>query len=284
MKMDDYKISCVMTTYRRFTCVERSISMFLDQDYEGQMEMIVFNTDEEYPLTIGESLKYKNINVINNNIDYKTKQKYDNVGSIRRDAVEHATGTHYICWDDDDIFLPWNIKQCMNGLRKYPDMWAWKPEYSSFWRSDGILEIAGNVMEASIISKLDKIKEHGFKDHKGGGEHWQWLQKFMDDKKIKVDSDSIPGYCFNWSDQGIIRGHKQSGTMAHPNNFNIHKENTKDFATRNLETYDRVKLNEIYQKFVELLRSQIGIINNNQYVITQENYDKYVKQYEGKFI
>lgn len=271
-----------MTTYRRFTCVERSIGMFLNQDYDGDIEMIILNTDDEYPLSLGESLKSDSrIKIINNNIDYLTGEKYNNIGSIRRDAITHASGTHYICWDDDDIFLPWNIRQCVDGINRYPDAWTWKPEYSSFWRSDGLLEIAGNVMEASMISRLDKIKEYGFKDHKGGGEHWQWLQKFIDEKKIKVDLDSIPGYCFNWSDQGIIRGHKQSGTIDHPDNFNVHKDGTQDFATKSIEIFDDVGLKQIYAKFIVLLRNNINIPIKN-YTITQSNYDKYVKQYENK--
>lgn len=282
--MNKYKISCVMTTYRRFTCVERSISMFLDQDYDGEKEMVILNTDEKYPLVLGETLKNKNITVINNNIDYRTSKEYDNVGSIRRDAINHATGTHYICWDDDDIFLPWNIRQCVDGLVRNPDIWSWKPHNSSWWASDGNLSVAGNAMEASIISDIEKIREYGFKEHKGGGEHWSWLQHFMNNNKILSDKNSLPGYCFNWSDQGIMRGHKQSGTIDHPDNFNIHKQGTKDHATRSLETYDRVKLNEIYFKFVNLMKSHINVNYPDGYVITQENYDKYVKQYEGKFI
>ena len=269
-----------MTTYRRFTCVERSISMFLNQDCDGEMEMVILNTDEEYPLVLGESLKNKNIRIVNNNVDYKTKEKYNNVGSIRRDAIEHATGTHYICWDDDDIFLPWNIRQCVDGLKRNPELWAWKPYNSTWWASDGSMSVVGNAMEASIISDIEKVKQYGFKNHQGGGEHWSWLQYFIENKKILEDKNSVPGYCFNWSDQGIVRGHKQSGTIDRPDNFEYHKENTKDYATRNLEIYDGSKLNEIYIKFADLIKSQINLPKNNGYVITQENYDTYVKKYE----
>ena len=269
-----------MTTYRRFTCVKRSIAMFLNQDCAEDKELIIFNTDELYPLVLGESLKqYNNIIVVNNNIDYVTKQPYNNIGSIRRDALAHATGTHYICWDDDDIFLPWNIRQGIDGLQKHPDAWAWKPEKSTFWNSSGEIEIAGNAMEASIISRLDKIREYGFKEHQGGGEHWSWLQVFSDNKKIYIDINGVPGYCFNWSDQGVMRGHKQSGTIDLSNNFEVHKENTKDYAITNLELYDQQLIKDIYNKFIKVIKNNIdkpyGV-----YKITQENYDKYILQYE----
>ena len=278
--MNNYKISCVMTTYRRFTCVERSIAMFLNQDCKEDKELIIFNTDDEYPLIIGDSLKqHANIIVINNNIDYITKKPYDNVGSIRRDAITHATGTHYICWDDDDIFLPWNNRQCMDGIQRFPEAWAWKPEKSSFWNSESKIEITGNAMEASIISRLDKIKEYGFREHKGGGEHWSWLQVFMDYRKIVHDYNSVPGYCFNWSDQGTIRGHKQSGTLDHPDNFNIHKQGTKDVAVRPLETYSVNTLNAIYIKFIILIKNNVDKPIDN-YNISQSNYNAYVQPYE----
>lgn len=277
MEALNYKISCVMTTYRRFTCVERSISMFLNQDYTGETELIILNTDDKYPLVLGsELINDHRIKIINNNIDYATGNKYDNIGSIRRDALSHATGTHYICWDDDDIFLPWNIRQCVDGLNKYPDMWAWKPEYSMFWRSDGLLEIAGNAMEASIISSIEKIKEIGFRPHKGGGEHLSWLEQLQKNRKIFFDKDSIPGYCFNWSDQGIIRGHKQSGTIDHPDNFNLHKEHTKDYATRALVPFDSNTLSEIYSKFGNFLKDSVGEVSKPGYIITEEKYNKYV--------
>lgn len=265
-----------MTTYRRFTCVERSIRMFMNQDYIGDMELVVMNTDDEYPFSIGKELgSNRKIRVINNNIDHVTGKKYDNIGSIRRDALSYATGTHYICWDDDDIFMPWNVRQCVDGLNRNPDMWSWKPEYSMFWSSSGKLEIAGNAMEASIISSIEKIKEFGFIPHKGGGEHLSWLDKFNKLKKIKIDGDSIPAYCFNWSDQGVMRGHKQSGTIDHPDNFNYHKANTSDYATRPLEPFSLPEMTEMYSHIINLLKENVDKPIKN-YTITQKNYNKYI--------
>ena len=265
-----------MTTYRRFTCVQRSIGMFLNQDYEGETELVIMNTDDEHPIKMGPELgRNRRVKVINNNIDHVTGNKYDNIGSIRRDALKYATGTHYICWDDDDIFLPWNIRQCVDGLNRNSDMWAWKPEYSLFWDANKKIHIAGNVMEASIIASIDRIKEFGFAPHKGGGEHLSWLEKFQKLKKIIVDKNSIPAYCFNWSDEGIVRGHKQSGTIDNPDNFNHHKANTKDYANKPLESVTLPELTAIYSNFTPLLENNIDKPINN-YRITRENYNKYV--------
>lgn len=250
------KVSCVMSTFRRFSCVERSIAFFLSQDYKGESELIIFNTDTEYPLSLSQELSLEKIVIINNNTDYISGENYSNIGSIRRDALSHASGEYYICWDDDDIFLPWNIRQCVDGIERNPEMWAWKPKRSMFWQQNKKPELAENVMEASVISLTEKIKEIGFLPHLGGGEHLSWVFKLKDEKKIIVDENSIPGYCFNWHDQGVMRGHKQSGTINREDNFSFHKENTKDFAKKKLRAFPKKELTEIYNAHIEVIKRE----------------------------
>lgn len=273
-------ISCIMCTFRRFTCVERSIQFYLNQDFSGETELIIYNTDTEYPLELSNELKNKNIKIINNNTDYLTNKPYNNIGDIRRDSLKHANGEYYICWDDDDIFLPWNIRQCMDGLNRHQQFWSWKPHRSMFWKSGQDPEIAGNVMEASIISRLDKILEFGFDPHQGGGEHLSWEGAFRDHKKIFFDGNSIPGYCFNWSDQGVIRGHKQSGTYGREDNFEYHKKETKDYAKRPLSIFDQNKIKDIYNIHINVIKKNaekdLGNKHKN-YIIKQELIDKYIK-------
>jgi hypothetical protein len=207
--------------------------MFLSQDETCEKELIIYNTDTEYPLSLSRELEDKGIVIINNNTNLLNGEDYSNVGDIRRDALLSSKGEYYICWDDDDIFLPWNIRQCLDGISG-TNFWAWKPKISLFWQKNKPPKLANNVMEASFISLSSKIKEIGFLPHKGGGEHLSWFQTLSKEKKMKIEDDSIPGYCFNWSDSGIIAGHKQSGSIDRVDNFTFHKENTKDIATRPL--------------------------------------------------
>lgn len=249
------KVSCVMSTFRRFSCVERSIAFFQAQDTSEKCELIIFNTDTEYPLILSDEISSENIIVINNNTDYLTGEEYNNIGSIRRDALSHASGKYYICWDDDDIFLPWNIRQCLNGIEG-SDSFAWKPKKSLFWQKESPI-IAENVMEASIISLTEKIKEIGFLPHGGGGEHLSWYLKLQREKKIKIEENSIPAYCFNWRDQGLMRGHKQSGTIDRVDNFSFHKENTKDFATRSLAKFSTEELRRIFDVHISAIKKSL---------------------------
>lgn len=249
------------------------------------MELIIYNTDVDHPIILGEEIKekfpekVKNIKIINNNVNYLTKEDYTNIGDIRRDSLSHASGIYYICWDDDDVFLPWNVRQCVDGLQANSGAWAWKPERSMMWPSGQDPKICGNVMEASIIARLDKIRQYGFVAHQGGGEHLDWIQKFTTQHKFHIEKNSIPGYSFNWADQGKMRGHKQSGTIDRADNFEYHKKNTTDHAKRPVEIFGAEEVNKIYQTHIASIKKQIGVTDSG-YTVSQELFDKYVKKYE----
>ncbi len=267
-------ISCIMPTWRRMHCVERSASLFCAQD-DKSSHLVIFNTDEENPVVLGNSFDGERIVVINNNIDYKTGLPYSNVGAIRRDSLSHANQKYYICWDDDDIFLPWNNRQCLDNIVD-TDLWAWKPFSSMAKIYRNPEEISQNFMEASIISLVDKIKEVGYAPHLGGGEHLQWYNYFQDKKKMKIDKESIPAYSFNWSDGPAIGGHKNSGSIKDQNNFERHKAGCKDIHTRPIEKID---ISDIIKPYISLLKDSIGS-SFKGHEIKNHLYEKYAKKYE----
>ena len=50
--MVDKKVSFVCTSYRRFYCVKRIVAQYHAQTYTNK-ELIIFNTDMEYPYELG---------------------------------------------------------------------------------------------------------------------------------------------------------------------------------------------------------------------------------------
>ena len=262
------KVSCVMCTYRRFTVLHRTIAAFLAQDYEGEKELIIYNTDEEYPLELDDSLKNKNIKIINNNIDHQTHVEYTNIGAIRRDSLNYATGSYYICWDDDDIFLPWNIRQGVDYILETGKK-AFKPIRSFFARREEIL-LQQNTLEASIVVDINEVRD-GF-HMTTGSEHLKWYDKLKNIGELdENNTNSIPAYCFNWGDPPEMKsGHKQSGSMNAPNNFENHKEASKDFATSKLTLMD---LTETYKPYYEFFV-------NHKEEFNEKYYNKYFKPYD----
>lgn len=258
------KISFVCTTYRRFSCVERIIAQYYAQTHENK-ELIIFNTDVEYPMVL-ENID-DNIIVINNNTDYETGISYKNRGQICRDAVTHATGDYFMLADDDDIYLPWHMQQAYDGILVNGKD-TWKPEKSFFANRQGI-HLVKNTLEASVIVKMSRIREIGFRMDLTGYEGLSWYTKLRDEEQLdEHNSYYVPSYCFNWSDPTEIAGHKQSGDINNPDNFENHKKASTDYAKGPLT--GQVDLTDVYRPYYEY-------IQNNRHLFPHELVEKYVR-------
>ena len=259
------KVSFVCTTYRRSTCIERIVSQYYAQTYPNK-ELIIFNTDEEYPYELG--FEDDSIIIVNNNINYQTACEYENRGQICRDAVTHATGDYFMLADDDDIYLPWHLQQALDGIETN-NKDAWKPEMS-FFANQSEVKMVMNTLEASVIVKMNRIREIGFRSDLTGYEGLSWYTKLRDEGQLdEHNKNYVPSYCFNWSDPAEIAGHKQSGDINNPDNFENHKQASGDYAKRPLS---KIEIGTVYDKYYDYLHT-----NKDQF--NQEYYKKYALQY-----
>lgn len=256
-------ISAVMVTYGRYTVVQRAVAMFLSQTCQDA-ELIILHTDPDQPLCLAPP--EERVRIINNPLDYLTGQPYTNTGAIRRDALTHATGRFYVCYDDDDIYLPWYLQQALDGITN-SDKVAWKPQ-KSLYRHAGGIELVQNTMEASVISDLETVRRIGFNLH-SGKEGLSWYIALRDRKELNENNlDYAPSYCFNWAD-GVIAPHKQSAFIDHPDNFSNHILKNRDRPNgRSLQPRD-LNLEDTYYPYYNFLRSikdQINPAYWNKYV------------------
>ena len=251
------KVSFVCTSYRRFYCVQRIVSQYHAQRYPNK-ELIIFNTDEEFPYTLGES--DPSIILINNNLDYQTGEPYANRGQICRDAVTHATGDYFMLADDDDVYLPWHLEQAVEGIQESGKD-AWKP-HSSFFANAAGIHLVNNTLEASVIIKMDRIREIGFRSDITGYEGLSWYDRLRDEGHLDENNLSyLPSYCFNWSDPGDLAGHKQSGDINNPDNFENHKTASGDYAKRPLYGLSKKELDDFYEPYYQWIRDNPDQIN-----------------------
>lgn len=262
------KVSFVCTTYRRFACVERIVAQYHAQTYANK-ELIIFNTDVDYPYSL--EFEDESIIIINNNIDYETGNPYENRGQICRDAVTHATGDYFMLADDDDIYLPWHLEQAVDGIRENGKD-AWKPRASLFAIANKI-ELCQNTLEASVIVKMNRIREIGFRTDITGYEGLSWYTKLRDEKNLdEWNNNYIPSYCFNWSDPPEIAGHKQSGRIGAENNFEEHKIASLDYCKRPIKKLLQKELDDVYKKYYIWISENIELLNN-------EYFERYAKKF-----
>jgi hypothetical protein len=237
------RISCVCCTYGRFTFLKRSIACWLNQDY-GDAELIVFNTASE-PLFLDKSLDDRGIRLINQCRDTKNGLPYASLGMVRNDALAYATGDVYVCWDDDDLYLPWHLSQGAANLRLC-GRGAWMPAQSYFSADGGrTYRLARNAFEASVLVRMDHLFRYGFDTDKSGAEHLSWRMAMVADGQLSESDEVTPfeSYAYVWGEPG----HKLSGEIDRPDNFERHRAQSTDFgAGAALFPEDQEKLETFY--------------------------------------
>lgn len=235
--------------------------MYKSQTYPNK-ELIIFNTDTEHPIHLG--IRDSSITVINNAKSYATNEDYKNRGEILTDAITHATGQYFTLWDDDDLFFKWYLQQAVDGIVEN-GLDAWKPKKSMFATKDKI-ELCQNTMEASVIVKMHRIREIGFRTDLTGYEGLSWYSKLRDEGQLNENNENyLPSYCFNWSDSEEIAGHKQSGDIDNPNNFDNHKKASLDYAKDSLTAIDDYELNRLYTPYLVFLMQNVNQLNYRYY-------------------
>lgn len=255
------KVSFVCTTYKRFYCVRRILAMYKAQTYPNK-ELIIFNTDTEHPFHLG--IRDNSIIVVNNSKSYATNEDYTNRGDILADAITHATGSYFMLADDDDIYMKWHIEQAVNEINEIGKD-AWKPKKSLFATKNKI-ELCQNTMEASVIVKMHRIREIGFRTDLTGYEGLSWYSKLRDEGQLNENNENyLPSYCFNWSDDDEVAGHKQSGDIDNPDNFTNHKKASKDYAKESLTPIDDYELNRLYTPYLVFLMQNVNQLNYRYY-------------------
>ena len=118
---------------------------------------------------------------------------------------------------------------------------------------------------------MNRIREIGFRSDITGYEGLSWYTKLRDEKQLdEWNNNYIPSYCFNWSDPHEVAGHKQSGAIGSPDNFENHKLASNDYAKRPLQKLSKLQLHAVYEKYYIW-------INNNLDKLNVEYYHRYVK-------
>lgn len=197
--------------------------------------------------------------------------QYNNVGAIRRDALKHAIGDYTITWDDDDAFMPWYMQQAIDRMNQ-TGLPFFKPAMSMFYSDNGV-QLVRNTMEASVVGRIDKVREYGYL-LETGKEGLGWYTKARDAKELdENDMHFIPAYCFDWkTNPNNEYIHRQSGDIDNVDNFENHKKHSADAVNgRKLRVYDLPEMIDAYAPYFNFIRE-----TKEQY--PTELYEKYFQK------
>lgn len=101
-------ISCYCATYGRSkSMLENSIQCFLDQDWSGQKELIIFN-DCKYQKFIYQHPQVKIVNI---------DERIPILGKKFNETVKLCSYEYIATWEDDDTFLKNRLTYSFNNLK-----------------------------------------------------------------------------------------------------------------------------------------------------------------------
>lgn len=258
------KVTCITATCGRHNLMERSMRFFLNQDYEGISQLLIFNNsvvpqkgynikeqqirtvtiDNGWVLYLCDG---KEIKLINQSVDSNTGKSYKSLGGIYNDVLKHIDEDTDILvhWDDDDIFLPNHISEGVKGFLKAQALGkiAYKPRKSYYRHLNGV-DLMENVLEPSIFVKAQHIRNFGYSDETTA-QHMQWVQPLVSSNMILSDEEGKPTLIYNWGDH--IPTFKTSGDPHNKSNFKNYRNFSQDHGDQILIPWSKAEVEEYYK-------------------------------------
>lgn len=222
-------VLCITATSGRHWCMERTLGMFLNQDYIGKHILLIYNnSDVSLELNLNNLPENKEVILINNYKSKTTRMPYNNLGEIYMDCLDYIEKldlkpdiiNHM---DDDDIYLKNHISEGVNGYVK-GSLLAYKPKKSYYKDLNGV-SLVENVLEPSIFVNYNHLKNHGYYQ-RSVDLHHKWLQPLIETNQIFVDPNGPATFIYDWNHEVPIW--KTSGDPYNPENFNNYKKTSKD--------------------------------------------------------
>lgn len=144
--MSHLPISCKCITYGRVDTLEESLYSFINQEYEGDYELIIVN---DYP---HQKLHFDHPRVKIYNLDYT----FETIGDKENFAVSKCNYDTIAVWDDDDIAMPNHLQNINKFFVEGSDLLHWR---GVFFNSGHITAItwlgnSGIVYSKKIWEKL----------------------------------------------------------------------------------------------------------------------------------
>jgi hypothetical protein len=140
------KVACLTATYGRYELVCESLACFLQQTATADATLLIYN---QHPVPL--VFDHPRVRIVNEDIGAAS------LGQIRRRMVDFADpSADYIhLWDDDDLFLPWHLEDCLDHIGS--DI-AWRPRRSWSSERNVSFSLLDSRYESSWLTRADFVR------------------------------------------------------------------------------------------------------------------------------
>jgi len=181
------KIDCLMGTCGRYSLASEALACFLQQSAVSQATLLIYN-QHAVPLRF----EHPRVRVVN---------EAPPAGSLR--FIRHrmheladpsAELIHW--WDDDDLYLPWHLQDCLDHVAGHV---AWKP--ASSWISEENVRFSRhvNTFEGSWVFRADYLKAAPLHTHPTYTDHPVIRQTEEAGQLATTELGGRTSYIYRWA-------------------------------------------------------------------------------------
>ena len=181
------KIDCLMGTHGRYSVAREALACFLQQAATAEATLLIYN---QHPLPL--YFDHPRVRVVNE-VSPPTPLRF-----IRQRMLElsdpAADLIHW--WDDDDLYLPWHLQDCLDNIGGKA---AWKPHSS--WTSLGNVKfsLASNRYEGSWVFRANYVKAAPIDSHPDYTDHPVFLQAHEAGLLGTTELAGRTSYIYRWA-------------------------------------------------------------------------------------
>ncbi len=153
------KIDCLMGTYGRYGLVCEALACFLQQSRLSQATLLIYN---QHPVFL--RFDHPRVRVVN---EAAPRGSLRHIRQRMHELAEpSAELIHW--WDDDDLYLPWHLDDCLTHIK---ESMAWKPATS--WMSLRNVKFSrhANRFEGSWVMRAEYVRRHPLETHPDYTDH-----------------------------------------------------------------------------------------------------------------
>lgn len=249
-------ISCKMITYGRVEFLEESLYSYINQDYlPKNSELIIVN---DYPL---QKLKFDHPQVKIYNLD----KTFTSIGEKENFATSKCQGDIICQWDDDDLAMPWHLKNVARYFVPGSDLLHW---HKAIFMNVPNIAAIGGVGNSGIVFSKKIWNEIGGHPLENAGYDMTFVLKIKHTAPQNVvfadPPDSEASWVYVWGGRGYHMSGQGTDDNTRPNVIERHASHIEERRLRGEIPTGDVQLNPNWKyNYTSLLEEYVSRVHNS---------------------